>query len=223
MRALLIIPESVRLQYGTLNSEGFMFDWITGVIEGSGYLGITLLMLLEHVFPPIPSELIMPLAGYVASQEDLALSGVILAGTLGSVAGTTLWYWAGTRLGAQRVRNFVCRRGRWVALTASDIDRTAQWFERHGESAVLIGRIIPTVRSLISLPAGIACMPFRRYLVFTLIGSTLWTALLAIAGYMLGGRYDQVGDWVNPVSTVVFIAIAVAYVYRVFTIEPESD
>ena len=194
-----------------------MFDLLTRVLESSGYAGIALLMFLENVFPPIPSELIMPLAGYVAARGELSLVGVIIAGTLGSVAGTSLWYIAGQQLGRARLERLVSRHGRWFTTDVDGLHKAEALFERHGQLAVLLGRMLPTVRTLISIPAGLLAMPLMRFLVLTTVGSLVWTAALTVAGHALGDNHRTVSDWVNPVSTTIVIALLAWYVWRVFT------
>jgi len=194
-----------------------VFDWITRTVEATGHAGIFLLMLVETVFPPIPSELVMPLAGFVAARGGLTLVGVVLAGTAGSLLGTTLWYWLGSRLGADGLKRFAGRHGRWLTLTPDEIDQACGWFKRHCGAAVLFGRMAPTVRTLISVPAGIVGMPMPRFLLYSAIGSAVWTAALAGAGYLLEDGYTAVSGYVNPVSNAVFGAIALWYLYRVVT------
>ena len=154
-----------------------MFDWLAGVISDSGYLGIVLLMLAENLFPPIPSELIMPLAGFVAAQGELNVELVVLAGSLGSILGALPWYCAGRWVGEERVRAFAARHGRWLTLDEKDIGKAIDWFEAHGRMAVLLGRLVPTVRTLISLPAGMARMPLAPFLIYSAIGTLVWTGL----------------------------------------------
>jgi membrane protein DedA with SNARE-associated domain len=192
-----------------------MFDWITGFVVRSGYVGVLLLMLAENVVPPIPSELIMPLAGFTAARGQLSLALVILAGTVGSLLGAVLWYYVGKRLGLERLKHLAARHGRWVTLSPDDVDRADGWFRRHGAKAVFFGRLIPTVRTLISVPAGIACMPLPAFLAWSVLGTSLWTALLAGAGYLLQSQYERVSDYLNPVSTVVVVLIIGWYLYRV--------
>jgi len=194
-----------------------VFDWITRMVEATGHVGVFLLMLAENVFPPIPSELVMPLAGFVAARGDLSLVGVVLAGTAGSLLGTTLWYWLGRRLGAAGLKRFATRHGRWLTLTPDEIDQACGWFNRHCGAAVLFGRLAPTVRTLISVPAGFVGMPLPRFLAYSAIGSAGWTAALAGAGYLLEDGYTAVSAYVNPVSNAVFGGIALWYVYRVAT------
>jgi membrane protein DedA with SNARE-associated domain len=196
-----------------------MFDWITGFVEESGYLGIALLMLAENVFPPIPSELIMPLAGFTAARGDLNIVLVVISGTLGSVLGTALWYWLGRRLGMGRLKNLAERHGRWLTLSPSDLDRAQRLFRRHSGQAVFFGRLIPAVRTLISVPAGIVGMPVGWFLFYTLLGSVLWNILLAGAGYMLQTQYQAVSEWLNPATDVVLGLILTVYFYRVATFQ----
>ncbi len=141
-----------------------MFEWITTTVRTLGYSGVVMLTLLEHVFPPIPSELVIPLAGVVAAQGNLNVWGVIAAGSAGSLAGATFWYEIGRRLGERRVRKWVARYGKWLTLTPEHVDRAEQWFQRRGGMAVLIGRLVPGVRTFVSLPAGFARMPLGRFL-----------------------------------------------------------
>ena len=161
-----------------------MFDWISGFVDAVGAIGIAVLMFLENVFPPIPSELIMPLGGFNAAAGREHLLAVIVAGSLGSLAGALFWYWIGRRLGTQRLKRLAARHGRWLTILPEDLDRSNAWFDRHGGSAVLIGRLIPTVRTFISVPAGVARMPMASFLAFTTVGTVSWTTVLAMAGYL---------------------------------------
>lgn len=197
-----------------------MFDWVLTVIESWGYPGIFLLMLGENVFPPIPSEVIMPLAGYLCGTGALSLVPAVLAGTAGSVAGTSLWYLLGRRIGAAALKRWAARHGRLMTVSPSDIDAAQGWFDRHGGKAVLLGRMIPTIRTLISVPAGIARMSWGRFLVLTTLGSLAWTGLLTGAGYLLESQYDRVGDLVDPVSKLVVVVVVAVYLYRVVTWRP---
>lgn len=194
-----------------------MFDFITRLIEQSGYLGIAVLMFLENIFPPLPSELIMPLAGFTAARGDLSLFGVILAGSAGTVAGALPWYWIGRHLGAERLKGWADRHGRWLTLKPRDIDRVDRWFDARGGRAVFLGHLVPTIRTLISVPAGVFELQFRRFLLFTALGGSLWTALLAAAGYLLEDGHDQVAAWLNPAASIVIAAIFLTWLYRVAT------
>lgn len=197
-----------------------MFDWITGFVESAGYLGIALLMLIENVFPPIPSELIMPMAGFSAARGELSIVLVIVAGIVGSVLGAVFWYFVGKWIGVERLKGLSRRHGRWLTLSPDDIEKAESWFARYGGVAVLIGRLVPAVRTLISVPAGIAAMPFGRFLLFSTFGTAVWTAFLALAGYFLAERYEAVESYLNPVSNAVLGGLVLWYAYRVWTFDP---
>jgi membrane protein DedA with SNARE-associated domain len=199
-----------------------MAQSIVDFIQEHGYLAITLLMLLENVFPPIPSEFIMPFGGFVSSQGELSLVGVILAGTAGSLLGTLPWYWAGRRIGHGRLRHWAERHGRWLAVGPDDVDKAQRWFERRGRRAVFLGRLVPALRSVISAPAGVAAMPLPRFLLWSTAGSLLWVTGLAAAGHALGGQYELVMRWMEPVSRVVLGLAVVAYVWRVWRFRRRS-
>ncbi|WP_339950259.1 DedA family protein [uncultured Albimonas sp.] len=197
-----------------------MVEWMTGVIEAAGALGVAALMFLENLFPPIPSELVMPLAGYVAQMHEggaPALAAMIAGGVVGSVAGATLWYWVGLRIGAAGLKRFSRRHGRWLTLTPGDVDKADAWFDRHGGWAVLLGRLVPTVRTFVSVPAGVSGMRLWPFLALTTAGSTVWVSLLAGAGWALGREYEAVSAWLDPVATGVLVAIGAIYLYRVAT------
>lgn len=200
-----------------------MFDWIVAVLDRAGYPGIALLMFLENVFPPIPSELIMPLVGFTAARGEFSLPLAVLSGTLGSLAGALLWYWIGLRFGRARIERLAERHGRWLTLTPADIERASAWFARYGGTAVLIGRLVPTIRTLISVPAGLHRMPAGLFLIYSGIGTLGWTGLLTAAGYVLEARYQDVSAYLNPVSTVVVVALLLWYFWRVATFKPEPQ
>ena len=191
-----------------------MFEWITGVMAAGGYLAVAGLMLLENVFPPIPSEVVMPLAGFLAATGELTFLGVLIAGTLGSVAGATFWYWIGLKLGEDRLRHFTERHGRWLTISPEEVDRASDWFRRHGAWAILIGRILPGLRTLISVPAGVARMPLLPFLIYTTLGSVVWIAGLTVLGYVLEAQYERVAGWLDPISWVVVGALVAVYVWR---------
>jgi membrane protein DedA with SNARE-associated domain len=191
-----------------------VFEWITTTIRSFGYAGVAFLTLLENVFPPIPSELVIPLAGFVAADGGVTLWGVIVAGTAGSLAGAAAWYEVGRRVGERRVRRWVARGGRWLTLSAEDVDRAQQWFQRHGAAAVLIGRLVPGVRTFVSLPAGFAKMPRGRFLFYSGVGTAVWTGALAGAGVVLQENFTTVGDYVDVVTNVVLGAAALLLVRR---------
>ncbi len=191
-----------------------MFEWLTSVVQSLGAAGVALLMLLENVFPPIPSELVMPLAGFVASRGGMSFWPMVLAGAAGSLAGATLWYFIGRRIGERRLRRWVDDHGRWLTLSCDDIDRAQDWFERRGRSAVFVGRLIPGVRTFISVPAGFAGMPMSSFLGYSALGTLLWTAALAFAGRQLGTQYERVSSYLEPISWVGIGSIVLLYVVR---------
>jgi membrane protein DedA with SNARE-associated domain len=192
-----------------------MGKWVMETMVSGGYVGLVFLMFAENVFPPIPSEVIVPLAGYLVSRGELMFVGVVVAGTLGAVLGALLLYALGRKLGERRLKEFADRHGRWLTLSRRDLDRAKRWFDRHGMTAVFFCRLVPGLRSLISIPAGIARMNFALFLACTIIGSALWTAALAWVGYLLGSNFDRVEDYLDPVTWVVFAAIGLAYIARV--------
>ncbi|MFC3832341.1 MULTISPECIES: DedA family protein [Deinococcus] len=189
-----------------------MVEWVQGLMDSLGYVGILLLMVLENLFPPIPSELIMPSAGFAAARGDLNLIVVILMGTLGSVVGTLPLYYIGRAFGEDRLVEWADKHGKWLTLSGKDIKKADDWFDRHGTKAVLFGRMVPGIRSLLSLPAGMSEMPLPKFLLYSAIGSGLWASALAGAGYLLGDNYEQVEQYVGPASKVILAVLAVAAV-----------
>jgi len=194
-----------------------MFDWILQIIQNLGYLGLAFLMLIENVFPPIPSEFVMPLAGFLAAQGKFSLWGLIIAGSAGSLAGAIFWFYIGKAVGRDRLMRFSSRYGRWIAISPSDIERAENWFDRHGKAAVFIGRLIPGVRSFISVPAGVANMSLPVFILYSTLGTIIWTGLLTYAGYLLESQYEKVEHWLNPVSWGVMGLIVAWYIYGVIT------
>ncbi|CAM4186044.1 DedA family protein [Palleronia rufa] len=194
-----------------------MFDWISGIVDQMGYLGIAFLMFAENVFPPIPSELIMPLAGFNAARGDMTLVGVLIAGTVGAVAGALIWYWIGLKIGARRIRRLAARHGRWLTVSPDEFNTAEDWFDRHGGAAVFFGRLVPTVRTFISVPAGLVPMPLGRFLAYSTAGTLGWNLILTGAGYLLNSQYEKVQVWLNPISTAVVVGIVGVYIWRVAT------
>jgi membrane protein DedA with SNARE-associated domain len=198
-----------------------MGNWIVDAVSSMGYAGIAFLMFLENLFPPIPSELIMPLGGYLSLKGEMNIFGVIVAGALGSLAGQSLLYFVARKLGEERVRDWVGRHGRWVTLSPQDVDKSTKWFHDHGGKAVLFGRMIPGVRSLISIPAGLGEMPAHKFLLYTAAGATLWSAVLAFAGRFLGSQFKDVDRYLSPITWgILGLAVAI-YLYRVATYRAE--
>jgi membrane protein DedA with SNARE-associated domain len=192
-----------------------MTEWITGILERMGYMGIALLMFAENLFPPIPSELIMPFAGFTAARGDLTAFGVLAAGTLGAVLGAAPWYYLGRAVGCERVARWADKHGRWLTMSGDEVRRSVEWFGRHCGKAVLLGRLVPALRTLISLPAGISEMSVGRFAAYTALGSLIWNAALVALGYKLGENYSTVAEYVDPISKGIIAFIVIAYLYRV--------
>ncbi|HYW12695.1 MAG TPA: DedA family protein [Longimicrobium sp.] len=195
-----------------------MENWVVDVVRGMGPLGVALLMFLENLFPPLPSEVIMPLAGYLSSRGEAPFWAMGIAGTLGSLAGAGFWYWVGRAVSHDRLAAWVERHGTWLAMTPEDVTRATDWFARHGRTSVFFGRLVPVVRTLISVPAGFSRMPLPQFLALSALGTGLWTFALAYAGLALGSRFKEVEQWMGPVSSGIVILAVLAYFYRVFRI-----
>lgn len=194
-----------------------MFEWITNLIDKAGYAGIAFIMFLEGVFPPIPSWLVMPLAGFQASSGRFHPAFVVLAGTAGSTLSAICWYYVGKLFGTERLKGFAARHGHWLTLSPAQVDRADRWFDRHGAPAVMIGRLIPIFRHLISVPAGVFAMNRWKFVLFTAIGDAMWCGLLMLAGYVLRAEYGRVQHYLGPIATTVLACVALAYVVRVIT------
>ncbi len=192
-------------------------DWIVDVIKEIGYLGVALLVALESVFPPIPSEVVLPAAGLASARGEANLVVMVVAATIGSVLGAWALYLIAAAIGEVRLHALVVRYGRWVGVKPRDLTRAESWFDDHSNSAVLICRCIPLIRSLVSIPAGFRRMNPVAFTLYTAIGSAVWNALLIGAGYQLGDRWEVVGDWVGVLQYVVVAAIAVWLAWWVWT------
>lgn len=186
-------------------------DWVVDTVDRIGEVGVGALIALENVFPPIPSEVILPLAGYRAEQGALNVGGVWVAATVGALVGAMILYGIGALVGAERLHQLAGKP--WFVLFGEkDLDRGERWFERHGDKVVLFCRFIPLLRSVVSVPAGISRMPLPRFLLLTAIGSGIWNAVFIGFGWALGDRYEQVERYVGPVSYAVVGVLAVAVV-----------
>lgn len=194
-----------------------MDDWVGRMMETLGLAGVALLMFLENLFPPIPSEVIMPLAGFEAASGDFSIVAVIAAGTLGALAGALFWYAIARWLGEARLKGWAERHGRWITLSADDIGHVQDWFRRHQGWAVPLGHLVPGVRTFVSIPAGLFHMGLPRFIALTVLGAGAWTALLALAGYWLGRSFGEVDRYLGPVSTAIMVAILLWYLWRVAT------
>ncbi len=187
-------------------------DWATSIVEQLGYLGVAMLVAIENVFPPIPSEAVLGLAGYSASQGDGWVIGMIIAATVGSLVGALILYQLSSAVGPVRLRAIIIRYGAWIGFGETDLDRAEAWFDRRSRSAVLLCRCVPLIRSLISIPAGFRRMPLVPFTTFTLIGSLVWNTILITAGYALGDQWERILDYTEPFQTLVVLLIAVLLV-----------
>jgi len=184
--------------------------WATAIVERLGPVGVAAMVTLENLFPPIPSELILPLAGFVSATDGASLPMMISAAMIGSLAGALILYGLAAAFGPVRLRGLVRRHGRWLGLTEEDLDRSEKWFDQRSARAVLICRCIPLMRSLISIPAGLRRMPLLSFVLYTLAGSLIWNVALVMAGYLLGENWEAAGEPVELLQMAVLALIAVA-------------
>jgi membrane protein DedA with SNARE-associated domain len=171
-------------------------------------------MFIENVLPPIPSEVIMPWAGFRSAQGELSLAGVVIAGTAGSLAGSTFWYLVARRLGPERLERWVAKYGRWIGLYPEDVRKGRDIFAKRGAVIVCIGRLLPGIRTLVSIPAGFAGMPAATFLAWSAIGTFAWTCALAVAGRALGRNYGTLGDTIGPLATALVAGLILLMVAR---------
>ena len=197
-----------------------MDDWIIHLVDATHYWGVAFLMLLETVFPPIPSEVIMTVAGVSAARGNMNFAGVVASGTAGAMLGNWLWFWLAIKFGEMRLHGFIDTYSRWLTLDWHEVERGEALFRKHGSIIVLAARMLPTFRSLISIPAGLFGMSHRRFLVFSTIGTAGWSAALAGAGYFLGSQFDDVERIMGPLSTVIIAAIVLGYFWRLWRWKP---
>lgn len=197
-----------------------MTDWVQEMIAQGGYLGVFLLMFAETIFPPIPSEVIMSMAGLQAAKGTMSLPLAIVCGAAGAMAGNVVWYLVARWLGLDRFRPLIDRYGRWITLDWAEVQRAERWFEHYGYLFVFLGRMMPTIRSLVSVPAGLVKMPFTPFLIWSTIGTIGWTAMLAIGGWILGTRFQQLEAWLGIFSIILIAALVGWYLWRVATWRP---
>ena len=186
-----------------------VLDWVVTLMRTIGAPGVGVATALETVFPPVPSEVVLPLAGFTASQGYYGLVAAIAWATAGSVVGALVLYYLGVAWGLERV---MATADRLPLVGADDVQRSIDWFGSHGRRAILLGRLVPGVRSLISIPAGIDRMPLVTFVGYTLAGSLLWNGALIVAGYLLGSQWHVVERWVGDVSGFVYVVLAAAVV-----------
>jgi len=187
-----------------------MEHWVTEIMEQYGYFGIFLVMVVENLFPPIPSEVVLPFGGFIATSSELTIPLVILVATLGSVTGAVILYGIGTILTMDRVMFIVDRYGRIFRIKQKDIVKAFDWFERYGMWTVFFGRMVPLIRSLISIPAGMSRMNFTLFLLYTTLGSVIWNTLLVIIGAALGSQWTTITEMVSVYSNIIYVIIALA-------------
>lgn len=199
-----------------------MTDFILGWIAWGGYLGIFLLMALENVVPPIPSEVIMGLGGIAVARGDMAMLPLVLWGSVGTTAGNLFWYAIGRGIGYRRFRPLVERHGRWLTMEWRDVERLHDFFARHGGWVVFVFRCMPTFRTMVSLPAGMAAMPAWKFVTWTLAGAAIWNTVLGYAGYLLGTRFGELDKYVGPVGVALTVLAIGAYLWRVATWKPRD-
>lgn len=201
---------------------GDLANWVQDVINQFGYFGVALLVVIENVFPPIPSEIVLPFAGFVAqqsasavnatadaAQSDTTVVGMMIAATVGSVVGALILYFVSAAIGPERLRGFVERFGKWFGVKSSDLVRAEEWFDRRSVVAVLVGRCVPLIRSIVSIPAGFRRMKLTSFVVLTAIGSAVWNIALIGAGALLGDQWERVGEYVGVFQWLVIVAILV--------------
>jgi membrane protein DedA with SNARE-associated domain len=187
-------------------------EWAVGLMDTLGGPGAAIAVGLDNLFPPIPSELILPLAGFSASRGSLSLVEALIWTTLGSVVGALIVYWIGAALGRDRTRRLIAKI---PLIKESDLDRTEDWFAKHGGKAVFFGRMVPLFRSFISLPAGVERMPLPKFLLYTTLGSAIWNTIFVLAGYFLGENWHVVERYAGVLQWVVIGAVAIAVVWFV--------
>jgi membrane protein DedA with SNARE-associated domain len=194
-----------------------MGDWTIRLIEETRYVGIFLLMFLETIFPPIPSEVIMPIAGVQAAQGKLSLWAVIASGSAGAMLGNLFWYALARVIGLRRFRPFIERYGRWLTMDWDDVEKAERMFGRFGGLIVSLGRMLPTIRSVISIPAGLLSMRLKSFFIWSTLGTIVWTAVVGSAGWGLGKAFRDIEKVLGPLSTAIIVLIVVAYIWRQLT------
>ena len=195
---------------------GDLAVWVQDVIERLGAIGVALLVILENVFPPIPSEIVLPFAGFVAQRGDGSVVVMIVAATVGAVVGALILYYVAALIGSARLGVFIAKFGRWFGVKPADLARAEQWFDRHAVAAVLLGRCVPLIRSVVSVPAGFRRMPLVPFIVCTALGSAVWNTALIGAGAALGNQWENVEPYVAILQWLVLAAIALFLMWFVY-------
>ncbi len=193
-----------------------MEEWIFNIIENYGYLGVFLIIVIENVFPPIPSELVLPFSGFMTTKTELSVAMMIFASTAGSVVGGTILYYIGTILDVERLEKIVDRWGKYLQLKREDVHKADAWFDRYGIWTVFFCRMVPLLRSLISVPAGMSNMKMPLFLLFTLLGTAIWNTLLIVIGAKLGENWKQILSYTEVYSDVIYAVGAIAILAVLF-------
>ena len=186
--------------------------WVESIIGTMGYSGLYLVMFLENVFPPIPSEVVLPLAGSLTLTGKFSIPMITFVGMLGSLTGAFLFYGLGKWLGEPRVRQLMAKFGKYALLSTDDLDRSLQWFEKYDDWVIFFSRMVPIVRSLISIPAGIASMNFAKFSFYTILGTALWSFVLSFGGRLLGEQWPLIADYINTYQNVVLVLVVICVV-----------
>lgn len=189
----------------------FLQAWSEKIMLALGYPGIFLVMFLECIFPPIPSEVVMPLAGFLVAQGRFSIFWVMVSGTLGSLVGALALYWLGAWADEAILRRWVRKYGKWLQVSEKDLDRVMGWFGRFGQPVIFFGRMVPIIRSLISIPAGLNHMRMGHFLIFTISGSIIWNIILTYGGFFLGENWEIILDWLDTYETIVLIVLALGF------------
>lgn len=179
--------------------------WVEGIISSMGYPGLYLVMFLENVFPPIPSEVVLPLAGSLTLTGRFSILWITIIGMLGSLTGAFLFYGLGKWLGEERVRKFIGKYGRYALLSVNDFDTSLTWFDKYDDWVIFFSRMVPIVRSLISIPAGIASMSLGKFSIYTILGTALWSFILSYGGRLLGEQWPLIADFINTYQNIVLV------------------
>ena len=201
-------------------------EYISKAVESNSaiaYLTIALAMFLENIIPPIPSEIIMPLGGFFVYQQKLNFYVLVFWGLLGTILGSTPWYYLGKLVNEKRLSNFLDKRGKYIGITSNDLIKSKKWFDKYGVSLVFWGRLVPGIRTLISVPAGMELMPLRKFLIWTSLGSLIWVTLLTYAGFVFGENYQIIGTYldqikyiVKPILILIFIYFLIKFFIRIY-------
>ena len=191
--------------------------WVENIISTMGYPGLYLVMFLENIFPPIPSEVVLPLAGSLTLSGRFSIGLITVVGMLGSLTGAFAFYGIGKWLGEANVRKFIEKYGRYAFLSTADLDRSLDWFNRYDDRVIFFSRMVPIVRSLISIPAGIATMHFWKFSIYTILGTALWSFLLSFGGRLLGEQWHLITDFVNTYQNIVLVIIGLLLAYFIFS------